>query len=216
MLNQNLIKGIMPLSRSTPSTSFEDDLSFDDFVDKRYPDQNCFGFSVPFLLESETKTEEVTLTQPKPRQRARSHSYIPDYYRSTKNIAKNYGKAIASFACSDLAMPYLESIIENESCTMAEFMDYIRRNKEMIQGIDSFRAMLLPREADTMKEAAFKRVFQSISETFIKSFSVNWICHGKMKDKIVYLKFRFKILRRIRNPKEFTYLKKSKKKANIS
>ena len=209
MLNQNLLKPLaMPIAKATPSTSFEDDFGYQDIIDK-----NFFDFIEPmYAFDIEPKEEETTIPQPKTRKRGQGESITPESYRSTKNVAKNYGKAIASFASSDLATPYIERITATEPCSPTEFLDFIRRNKEQIQGIDSFRAMLLPKETDDAKEAAFKRVFQRISEVFINFFSVNWICHGKMKDKVVYLKFRFKILRRIRNPELFTYLKKSKKK----
>ena len=194
MLNQNLIKTISKETSNEVLNSIEID-----------PTDQYF--------ESSIHLEELDQldNQPKTRKRIKGQSFTPEYYRCTKNIAKNYGKAIASFAGSDLVVPYLQNITISEPCTLSEFIGFVRTNKDVIQGIDSFRAMLLPSDEDDIKQAAFKRIFQKVSEIFIKYFSVNWICHGKMKDKETYLKFRFKILRRIQNPTLFTYVKKSKK-----
>jgi hypothetical protein len=62
-------------------------------------------------------------------------------------------------------------------------------------------------KSDTEKEMEFKNILKKLGEIFIKNFSVNWIFSGKMTYKEAHLKFRFKMLRRIRNPELFTYLK---------
>jgi len=79
--------------------------------------------------------------------------------------------------------------------------------KDMIGGISSFRLLLVVLEKDTPEEVAFKKIYGALAEAFIKYFSHNWIIHGRMGHKDVYLKYRFKMLRRIRNPESFTYLK---------
>jgi len=65
---------------------------------------------------------------------------------------------------------------------------------------------LLPEKNENPMITKFKRLFQVISEIFIKYFSVNWIFDSKVQYKQAHLKFRFKILRRIQNPELFTYL----------
>ena len=134
-------------------------------------------------------------------------------FRATKNIVVNFGKAIASFAASSLAFPYLADLIEKENITSADFTQFINKSKSKIGGIDSFRNLLLINEdCDAPKLQACKRVFAGIAEIFIKYFSVNWITHGRVTHKLVYLKYRFKILRRIRNPEMFTYISEAKKR----
>ncbi len=81
--------------------------------------------------------------------------------------------------------------------------------KDSISGIDSLRAYLMesPKDSEEMKK--FKIIFTYLSEVFIKYFSVNWIFNSKIKYKEAHLKFRNKMLRRIRDPQHFTYLKGS-------
>jgi len=131
----------------------------------------------------------------------------PEKIRCTKNIAKNYGSAIATFACSDIAKPYLKPLYEQENLTHEAFIHYAKQLKKIITGIDSFRNSLLVKAGDSQPTASCKRVFQKISEIFIKYFSVNWIFTARIAHKLVYLKYRGKMLRRVQNPELFTYVK---------
>jgi len=131
-------------------------------------------------------------------------------YKATKNIVKNYAKAITNFVLSPISLPYLDPILKEKLVTLDAFLEFIRVAKETIQGIDTFRYFLLIQENDSSEVRAFKEIFKYISITFIKYFSVNWIAHSRLKNKLVYLKYRFKILRRIVNPNSFTYLKRPK------
>ena len=131
----------------------------------------------------------------------------PEKIRCTKNIVKNYGRAIAKFACSEMALPYLIPIINERGIEYADALAFFTKAKTQIQGIDTFRALVLVYPHDDAKEEAFKITFQKIGEAFIKYFSVNWIFHSKIVHKSTYLKYRFKMLRRLNNPELFTYLK---------
>jgi len=133
--------------------------------------------------------------------------------RATKNIVKNYGKAICSFACSEIGKPYLETVLEKHNIKQhKEFLTYISKVKESIDSIQSFRSLLLVREDDPADVVAFKKAFAAIGEVFIKYFSVNWIFSGRITHKDTHLKFRFKMLRRIQHPEFFTYLKQGYQK----
>jgi len=129
-------------------------------------------------------------------------------YRATKNIVKNYGRAISAFALSNLAVPYLNNIVEKERISLQQFTEYIRQIKGSIDGLTHFRSTILIEQDDDHHIAAKKRVLMAISEVFIKYFSVNWIYNSRVFHKKAHLKFRFKMLRRIQHPELFTYLKK--------
>jgi len=127
----------------------------------------------------------------------------------SKNIVKNYGKALCGFASSEIAIPYLELIIARESFNyvkISDFMDHIKSKKNGINSIESLRRLLVKNEHDDMVMAAYKRLFQEVSIVFLKYFCVNWIFGGRLLQKNAHLKFRFKMLRRIQNPQHFTYL----------
>lgn len=126
--------------------------------------------------------------------------------QTNKNIVKNYARAMINFALSEMSQTYLNKIIAEEGIDHKEFKEFLLTQKEIINSIKTLRDALLIPEGDRSKLSAFKRAFKAISEIFIKFFSVNWIFNSKINDKTLHLKYRFKILRRIRNPEHFTYL----------
>jgi len=134
--------------------------------------------------------------------------------KSTKNIVKNYGRAICNFILSPVSRLYLDEIIRKDhSNILAErFISYINERKESIDCIERLKNLLIQREDDDEEEAAFKSIFKKLGEIFIKYFSVNWIYSGRLTYKQAHVDFRFKMLRRLRNPENFTYLKAAVKK----
>jgi len=159
--------------------------------------------------QTHTKTMESKKITKEPSNRGRKKAPLTskEDKKSTKTIVKNYGKAISSFAISSIAVPYLVPLLNQEQVKLNEFVDYIGKAKETIEGIDTFRALLLAKPNDEKKAASFKTIFRTIAEIFIKYFSVNWIFSGRMSNKKVHLQYRFKMLRRVQSPELFTYLK---------
>jgi len=124
----------------------------------------------------------------------------------SKNIVKNYGKAMSAFAASDLAKPYLEDLAQIENIDQNKFLEFMATYKESTDSIDSLRHLLIVSPDDPTELAAYKRIFKRLCEIFLKYLSVNWIFHGKMFHKMHHLKYRYKMLRRVRKPELFTYL----------
>jgi len=150
--------------------------------------------------------------QPKKRKRMKGDAFTPKMYLETKNIVTNFGKQMAAFAASDLALPYLGDIVkklvsQGDNIKLSSFQEFIGKTKGSISSIDSLRGLVLEGENDSEMTILCKKVFRMISEVFIKYFSVNWIIHGRITYKMPHLKFRYKMLRRIQNPSCFTYLK---------
>jgi hypothetical protein len=127
----------------------------------------------------------------------------------TKNIVKNYGKAICNFSYSQPGKEYLMKILKTHdiSITIDEFFSFLSKKKDFIDSIQSFKELLLPNPNDTRAEADYKKLYQLIGEVFIKFFSVNWIFSSRLTYKDAHLKFRNKMLRRLKNPELFTYIK---------
>lgn len=126
---------------------------------------------------------------------------------NSKHIIKNFGKAMCTFACSTMAQPYLQDILKNGNIKVHDFQNYIKGKRDIIDSMKSIRDLLLVKKNDDEKLKAYKEIFQKISVVFIKFFSVNWIFQGKMTYKQAHVDARFKMLRRIRNPEQFTYFK---------
>jgi len=160
--------------------------------------------------EGENSVQEVSPLRQ--RRRIPGFSFTPEKVKITKNIVINFGRAISTFVTSHLADTYLKPLAEKEQIDMNKFKDYVKSKKVTIGGISSFRMLLVPSDDDTPEEVAYKKVYGALAEIFMKYFSVNWIFHGRMGHKDVYLKYRFKMLRRIQNPESFTYLLGHKKR----
>lgn len=159
----------------------------------------------PQPIQTKSQSKNVVKTKLPPP----SSSNTAKQNSSTKNIVKNFGRAFATFALSDISVKYLEIILKDKKLSLQDFRDFVAARKEGIDGISSLRDMLLVHRLDKEKLAICKRVFQEISVIFIKFFSVNWIFDSKVGNKIAHVKSRFKMLRRIKSPEYFTYLKTS-------
>ncbi len=126
---------------------------------------------------------------------------------SSDNIIKNYGRGMTKFALSSMAKPYLEEITEEHGVQMKAFLKFVRRKKQAANCIRKLREML-PIQADVNKSDYRHRVvFQEITIIFLKFFCVNWLFNSKIDGKLLHLNYRFKMLRRVRDPENFTYLK---------
>lgn len=127
-----------------------------------------------------------------------------------KNVMKNYSRALVNFAISELAVPYLEKSLQYHQLDLHTFQSILASQKEKINCIKNLRELLIIKETDNKEMAAVKTVFKGICEVFLRLFSVNWIYHSKVGNRKAHLTYRFKILRRIKNPECFTYLESFK------
>jgi len=119
---------------------------------------------------------------------------------------KNYSRAMTTFALSDMARPYLAPILDKSHQKRDAFILFIKSKKKKANCIKGLRELLLVKENDSEETCCLKKAFREISVIFLKFFSVNWIFHGKIADRIAHLRYRFRILRRVQNPMYFTYL----------
>ncbi len=183
----------------------------DDYVVKREEEH-------PVKIEPQPVKMEQENISPIPKRMAtrQSFSHKPSVSKKvmspertpSRNIIKNYSRALTTFALSSMALSYLETIIAREGSllTLKDFLDFVKENKKRVNCIKNLREMLLVSPYDDKKIACMKKVFKKICEIFLKFFSVNWIYNSKISDKMMHMKYRFKMLRRVRNPEFFTYL----------
>lgn len=129
---------------------------------------------------------------------------------ATKNMIKNYGRAISNFAASDLSVPYIEEDAKMMNINITSFKQYAYSLRDFIKGIEDFRNVLMITHKDSKEQVKYKKLFQISSVIFLKYFCVNWIFSGKISYKMEYLKYRCPLLRRIKEPSSFTYLKSIK------
>ena len=146
---------------------------------------------------------------------AHTHPPKPVFARNinlNRHMIPNYSKALMAFATSSIAVYYLEPALQREGITLDDFVSFVNKAKQTHSNIVAFRKLLLIGSEEEVKTVACKVVFRMISEVFIKYFSVNWIMHSRVTQKLMYLKFRSKMLRRIQNPELFTYVRRRVKK----
>jgi len=122
------------------------------------------------------------------------------------NIMKNYCRGIINFVLSPIALKYLNPLLHTHEIDPETFRKFIRSRKSKINCIKQLRKALLPVQEDTLAISILKVIFKEITIVFLKFFAPNWIYNSKISDKYAHLKYRFKILRRVRNPEHFTYL----------
>jgi len=165
------------------------------------------------LLESHTSQRKKPSAQKKIRE-LESRDNLPSQsspafkkHLSGDNIIKNYGRAMTNFALSRMAQPYLESITARLEITSQSFSDYIAKRKKSANCIKKLREMLPIGTDEDEGDLKFKIAFQKICIVFLKFFVANWLYSSKIAEKNIHLKYRFKILRRVKNPQYFTYLK---------
>jgi hypothetical protein len=125
---------------------------------------------------------------------------------ANKNIIKNFGRAIANFASSNLSLPYLDDIKELKKEHYKGFINYALEMRGFIQNIDTFKESLVTTDQDSKLKILYKQVFRKIAIIFMKYFSVNWIFSGKTLYKQEYLNFRGSLLRKIVDPDSFITL----------
>jgi len=148
--------------------------------------------------------EEVPLLERNKKKKA------PNPDGNSKNLVKNYGKALCMFASSTMAIPYLEKIIAAKrlkDVKIFAFMNFYKKKKGGITNIESLRTLLVAERDDTPEIKIFKQLFKEVSIIFLKYFCVNWIFNGKLLHKNEHLKFRLRMLRRVQNAEYFTYLR---------
>ena len=193
------------LWRNRAQQEEEDYQDYSDFPEVKKEEELSLG------MESSDNTQSASNIKKTSRSKRQSDDSpkdrAPRGATSAKNIVKNYGRALANFASSNLAIPYLTDLVRIENFKVKDFRRFMASKKKQSRCIKGLRDLLIVQEEDNPTIATFKRVFKEISIIFIKYFSVNWIFGGKLCDKMTHLKYRFKIQRRIQDPEHFTYLK---------
>ena len=126
---------------------------------------------------------------------------------SPSNIMKNYCRGIVCFVLSRIAITYIKPLLQKQGLTLQAFNEFIRLRRKKLNCIKQLREIILIKPNDRKEVAIMKEVFKEACIIFLKYFSPNWIYNSNITNKYAHIKYRFKILRRVKNPHLFTYLK---------
>jgi len=166
------------------------------------------------LLNNLYNTHISSVFDNKPKNKKSKNNTANEGKSYAKNVDLNFIKAIIAFANSHVAIPYLKVYVQQEGIKFSDFIMFIGQCKDCItNGVQIFRSLLIGASNSDPTNAACIRIFKAISEIFIKCFSVNWITNSRLTHKVAYLKYRFKMLKRIQNPEQFAYVQRNKAKS---
>jgi len=123
------------------------------------------------------------------------------------NVMKNYASAMANFALSRMAEPYLSESPLVSRMPLQLFRKMLVLKKKKINCIKRLRELwVIDKTQDSEEMKTFKGLFKEACKVFLKYFWVNWVYNSKLDDKSKYLTYRGRLLRRVENPQWFTYL----------
>jgi len=117
-----------------------------------------------------------------------------------RKIVKNFGKAIASFACSDKALKIIEKTIRYQSSSREKFINFVYDHKECIEGNRRFKQLLTVDEDDTRDIKENKILFKKMANIFMKSYVHQWIWNSKLMNKDLHAQLVGEMKKRITNP----------------
>ncbi|CAD8177053.1 unnamed protein product [Paramecium octaurelia] len=123
--------------------------------------------------------------------------------KDSKNIPKNYCKAIITFAQKNQQLCFQ---ILGDELKVARFTDFLSNQKKKLLNIRVFSALL--QQCDDPFQEEFNRTFRIISQIFIKKYAINYIYNSKIVQHNWHIRYRQQIYKGIRNPKCFSHLKK--------
>ncbi len=96
------------------------------------------------------------------------------FTKPTKNIIINYGKALASFAASDLADPYIKQLFGDEKVDVEKFKRYANEAKAKVAGYESFESLLAATSTDGPEMVLFKKMLRKLGEVFINPLRIEY------------------------------------------
>ena len=124
----------------------------------------------------------------------------------TRKIVKNYGKAIASFACSEKAQPILDKLLKNDTELKKKFISFVYENKEFIEGNRRLRHLLTISENDNNEVKRNKKILKIIAELFMKRYVQQWLWNSKLVNKELHAQLICEMRKRIKYPEQLEQL----------
>ncbi|CAD8075196.1 unnamed protein product [Paramecium sonneborni] len=117
----------------------------------------------------------------------------------TKNITKNYSKAIISYIINNPDL--LKQFFSNKQYD--DFLLLLKNKKNQMTNIKQLRDLWI----DGGKFSEFNKVFRIISQYFLKNQSVAYVYNSRISNTIWHLKYRQNLLRALKEPENFRFIK---------
>ncbi|CAD8084145.1 unnamed protein product [Paramecium primaurelia] len=117
----------------------------------------------------------------------------------TKNITKNFSKAIISYILNEKEL--IQKFMSNEQYD--SFIALLKNKKNQMTNIKQLRDLWV----DTGRNPEFNKVFRIISQYFLKSQAVPYVYNSRISNTAWHLKYRQNLLRALREPENFKFIK---------
>ncbi|CAD8093356.1 unnamed protein product [Paramecium sonneborni] len=119
----------------------------------------------------------------------------------TKNITKNFSKAIISYITQnkDIGLKLLDGR------EFEDFLQILKEKKNKMTNIQQLRELWVDCNEGKIKE--FNKTFRIFSQYFLRQQSVAYIYNSRIMNTGWHLKYRYNLLRALREPQNFKYIK---------
>ncbi|CAK89735.1 unnamed protein product (macronuclear) [Paramecium tetraurelia] len=117
----------------------------------------------------------------------------------TKNITKNFSKAIISYILNDEQL--IQKFITSEQSD--SFISILKNKKNQMTNIKQLRDLWV----DNGRNPEFNKVFRIISQYFLKNQAVPYVYNSRISNTAWHLKYRQNLLRALREPENFKFIK---------
>ncbi|CAD8186504.1 unnamed protein product [Paramecium octaurelia] len=117
----------------------------------------------------------------------------------TKNITKNFSKAIISYIINEKEL--IQKFMTNEQYD--GFITLLKNKKNQMTNIKQLRDLWV----DTGRNPEFNKVFRIISQYFLKCQAVPYVYNSRISNTAWHLKYRQNLLRAVREPENFKFIK---------
>lgn len=104
----------------------------------------------------------------------------------TKNISKNFGKAVITFIQKNPER--IKRILQNHNIELGAFSQDLKERKKNLISIKELRALWLDSEFE------YARAFREISNLFLRKASFKYIFGSRIADFVGHLKYRRRMI----------------------
>lgn len=115
----------------------------------------------------------------------------------TKNIPKNFGKAIITFILK--SKKQLESFLQSENIKYSELIYFLKPRRKRLHSINELKKIWI--------DEKYGKALRAISESFLKKRSFDHIFNSRITHYGIHIKYRSELRKILKNPEEFHHLK---------
>lgn len=123
----------------------------------------------------------------------------------TKNIPKNYGKAILSFIQKNIQkyIYIIKPILQRGKLTISDLLLHIKKHKKEVNSINYLKEMWGYQDQSN----PILKCIRILSYVFMRKHCLSYIFNSRVKNYSTHIKYRKRIIEGIENPSEFTCIK---------